>query len=122
MVRMQRDMSNQGYAAGVAAAMTVASGKPLRRLDIKALQRHLVEIGSLPAAVLEHKDSFPLPESEIRLAVQNVAFATNPDEAGPWLAVILSHKEAALPHLRRASKSARPRHKLTYANLLPLSS
>lgn len=118
MVRMQRDMSNQGYAAGVAAAMTAASGKPLRALDVRALQRHLVDIGSLPKDALEHKDSFPLPESEIRKAVQNVAFATNPEEAGPWLAVILTHKEAALPLLRKAFASARPRHKLTYANLL----
>ncbi|HEU0140577.1 MAG TPA: FAD-dependent oxidoreductase [Bryobacteraceae bacterium] len=118
MVRMQRDMANQGYAAGVAAAMTAASGRPLRDLDVRSLQRHLVGIGSLPAAVLEHQDSFPLPDSEIRQAVQNVAFATNPDEAGVWLAVILTHKEAALPLLRKTFETARPRHKLTYANLL----
>nr|MCU0248492.1 FAD-dependent oxidoreductase [Bryobacter sp.] len=118
MVRMQRDMANQGYAAGVAAAMTAASQKPLRGLDVKSLQRHLVEIGSLPSAVLEHQDSFPLPESEIRQAVQNVGFATNPEEAGPWLAVILTHKSAALPLLKQAYEKARPRQKLMYANLL----
>lgn len=118
MVRMQRDMANQGYAAGVAAAMTAASGKTLRDLDVRALQKHLVEIGSLPTAVLEHQDSFPLPESEIRTAVQNVALATNPDEAGPWLAVILTHKAAALPMLKQAYETARPRHRVTYASLL----
>jgi NADPH-dependent 2,4-dienoyl-CoA reductase/sulfur reductase-like enzyme len=118
MVRMQRDMANQGYATGVAAATTAASGRTLRELDIRALQKHLVEIGSLPAAVLEHKDSFPLPDSEIRQAVQNVAFATNPEEAGSWLAVILTHKEAALPLIRKAYAEARPRHKLAYAKLL----
>lgn len=118
MVRMQRDMSNQGYAAGVAAAMTAGSGKTLRELDIRALQRHLVEIGSLPAGALTHEDSFPLPDAEIRQAVRNVASATNPEEAGPWLAVILTHKQAALPLLREAFASARPRHRLTYANLL----
>ncbi len=118
MVRMQRDMANQGYAAGVAAAMTAASGKTLRELDIKALQRHLVEIGSLPAAVLDQKESFPLPDSEIRQAVQNVAVATNPEEAGPWLAVILTHKEAARPLLRERFKTATGRRKLVYATLL----
>ena len=118
MVRMQRDMANQGYAAGVAAAMTAANNQPLRALDVRALQSHLVEIGALPAEVLKHRDSFPLPESEIRIAVQNVAFATNPEEAGPWLAVILTHKAASLPLLRHAYETARPRQKLAYARLL----
>jgi flavin-dependent dehydrogenase len=118
MVRMQRDMANQGYAAGVAAAMTAVSGKPLRQLDVRALQKHLVEIGSLPAAALEHKENFPLPDAEVRKAVQLVGFATNPEEAGQWLAVILTHKQTALPLLRKAYETARPRQKLTYANLL----
>ena len=118
MVRMQRDMANQGYAAGVAAAITAASGKRLRELDIRALQRHLVEIGNLPAEVLEHQDSFPLPEAEIQEAVHNVALAANPEEAGIWLATILTHKKAALPMLRRAYETARPRHRLAYAKLL----
>lgn len=118
MVRMQRDMANQGYSAGVAAAMTAASQKPLRNLDVKALQQHLVEIGALPEAALTHQDSFPLPDSEIREAVQNVGFATNPQEAGPWLAVILTHKSASLPLLKQAYEKARPRQKLMYANLL----
>ena len=118
LVRMQRDMANQGYAAGVAAATTAASGKTLRELDVKALQKHLVEIGSLPEAVLEHKDAFPLPESEIRRAVQSVGVAGNPDEAGPWLAVILTHKEAARPLLRQAFDKANARRKVVYATLL----
>jgi flavin-dependent dehydrogenase len=118
MVRMQRDMANQGYAIGVAAATTAASGRTLRELDMRALQRHLVEIGCLPPAVLEHKDSFPLPESKVRLAVQNVALATNPEGASVWLAIILTHKKTALPFLRDAYAAARPRHKLTYAKLL----
>ncbi|MBL8213672.1 MAG: FAD-dependent oxidoreductase [Bryobacterales bacterium] len=118
MVRMQRDIANQGYAAGVAAATTAASRKPLRDLDVKALQRHLIEIGALPEAVLTHRDSFPLSDSEVRRAVQNIGFATNPEEAGPWLAVILTHKSAALPLLKQAYEKARPRQKLMYANLL----
>ncbi len=118
LVRMQRDIANQGYAAGVAAATTAANGAKLRDLDVRALQRYLVEIGSLPADALTHSDNFPLPEAEIRIAVQNAGFATNPDEAGKWLAVILTHKSAALPLLRRAFETARPRQKLAYAKLL----
>lgn len=118
IVRMQRDMANQGYAAGVAAAITAASGKPLRELDVRALQRHLVEIGSLPEAVLQHQDSFPLPERELRKAVQNIGYATNPEEAGVWLAMILTHRTTALPLLRQRYETAPARQKLMYANLL----
>ena len=118
MVRMQRDIANQGYAAGVAAAMAAAAGKGLREVDIRALQRHLVDIGSLPEQVLEHKDSFPLPETEIRSAVQSLGYAGNPEEAGPPLAVVLSHREAALPLLRSAWETARPRTQLAYAKVL----
>jgi hypothetical protein len=118
MVRMQRDIANQGYAAGVAAAMAASTGMGMREIDIRALQRHLVEIGSLPEEVLKHKDSFPLPESEIRTAVQRLPYATNPEEAGPELAVILSHRQTALPLLRHAWETGRPRTKLAYARIL----
>lgn len=118
IVRMQRDIANQGYAAGVAAHMTASSGKGLREIDIRALQKHLVEIGNLPEQALGHKDSFPLPESEIRTAVQWLPYAANPEEAGPPLAVILSHKEAALPLLKRAWETGPPRTKLAYARVL----
>lgn len=118
LVRMQRDIANQGYAAGVAAAMAAAGGSSPRNIDIRALQKHLVEIGSLPEEVLQHKDSFPLPESEIRRAIEWLGYATNPHEAGPSLAVVLSHREAALPLLRNAWEKASPRTRLAYARIL----
>ena len=48
VIRMQPDVQNQGYAAGLAASMAARGGVPLREIDIKKLQRHLVEIGNLP--------------------------------------------------------------------------
>jgi HEAT repeat protein len=98
--------------------MSAASGSPLRKLDVRALQRHLVEIGNLPKEVLEHQDSFPLPEKEIREAVRSIALAANPEQAGVRLAVILTHKPAALPLLRRAFETAPPGHQVIYARLL----
>jgi len=118
LVRMQRDIANQGYAAGVAAAMAAAEGVPPRRIDVRALQKHLVEIGNLPEEVLGHKDSFPLPEQEIRKAIEWLGYATNPDEAGPALAIVLSHREQALPLLRRAWETGPQRTKLAYAKVL----
>jgi NADPH-dependent 2,4-dienoyl-CoA reductase/sulfur reductase-like enzyme len=118
LVRMQRDLSNQGYAAGVAAAMAAAGNGALRAVDLRALQRHLVEIGSLPPAVLDQQDNFPLPEARVRTAVEQLAMATNPKGAGESLAVILSHRTQAQPLLRAAYTRAEGDARLTYARVL----
>jgi hypothetical protein len=72
VIRMQPDIQNQGYAAGVAATMISKSGVSTRGLDIKELQRHLVEKEILPRSVLNEVDSPPLPVSQIANAVQRV--------------------------------------------------
>jgi len=118
MVRMQLDISNQGYAAGVAAAMAAANDSTVRSIDVRKLQRHLVETGALPEEVLSHGDSFPLPESAVREGVTSLAAASNPKEAARPLAIVLSHQQAALPMLRAAYASASAETKLTYAKIL----
>ena len=40
----------------------MSAGIPPRRIDVRALQKHSVEVGNLPAEALEHNDSFLLPE------------------------------------------------------------
>jgi NADPH-dependent 2,4-dienoyl-CoA reductase/sulfur reductase-like enzyme len=118
MVRMQRDLANQGYAAGVAASMAARAGAPTRSVDVRALQRHLVEIGSLPPEVLEDRDNFPRPAGEIRGAVRMLPRPTAMEEAGRRLGLILSHRETALPMLRDAWAAASGPDRLTYARVL----
>jgi hypothetical protein len=118
MVRMQLDISNQGYAAGVAAAMAAAGEKTARQIDIRRLQKHLVDTGALPAEVLTHDDSFPLPAEVVNRAVADLADASNPTEAARPLAIVLSHRRAALPMLRAAFASAEGEAKLVYARIL----
>jgi hypothetical protein len=117
MVRMQADVQNQGYAAGVAAAMAAAGGSGTRGIDVRALQRHLVEIGNLPPEVLTQKDSFPLPDAEIAEAVRAVVNADRP-LACRALAVVLSHIDKALPLVRQAYAAAKDADRLTYAKIL----
>jgi len=113
VIRMQPDIQNQGYAAGVAAAMAAKSGKSVRQIDIKALQKHLVEKGNLPERVLTDKDSFPLPKERIAQAVERVVN----DFDG--LEVVLAQLQDAMPLLRRAYEAAEnERAKLTYAHIL----
>ena len=118
MVRMQRDMANQGYAAGTAAAMAAQAGAAPRDIDVHNLQRHLVEIGCLPEEVLAHDDSFPLPASDVQHAVAEFGKATNPRGAARPLAVILTHRDAAVPLLQKAYARAHGRSKLLYAQVL----
>jgi hypothetical protein len=113
VIRMQADVQNQGYAVGVAAAWSAASNKALRNIDIRKLQRHLVDKGILKAEVLTHEDSFPLPEEDVQCAVQNVV------ENFKGIEILFAQPETALPLLRKAYQQAElPQDKLTYAHIL----
>lgn len=95
VLRMKADMRNLGYAAGLAASLSAKSGVPLGKLDVKALQRKLIEIGNLPEAVLDAKDNLPLPDEAFAAAAKRLA-----DGYG-GLAEILSDPARAMPHLKR---------------------
>jgi len=112
IVRMQPDVQNLGFAAGTAAAMAARSGTALREIDVRALQRDLVAIGNLPQDVLAHRDSLPLPDEEIQAAVEG-----DLDQLEN-LAIVLAHREAALPLLRSAHAGATTQRKLDCARVL----
>lgn len=113
VIRMQPDIQNQGYAAGVAAAMAVESGKSVRDIDLKSLQKHLVEKGNLPERVLTDEDSFPLPVEKIKEAVDRVV---NNFEG---LEAILTQPEISIPLLKKAYHEAQSHsNRLVYAHIL----
>jgi hypothetical protein len=113
VIRMQPDIQNQGYAAGLAAATAAREGKTLREIDIHELQKHLVEKGNLPAEVLTEKDSFPLSKDMVVQAVRTVPKDFNGIEA------IFAQPEQAVPLLREAYAAADSGPaKLTYAHIL----
>jgi len=115
VIRMQPDIQNQGYAAGVAAAMTAGTGKTTRQLDIKALQKHLVAKGNLPKSVLTDRDSYPMSAARIAAAVQSVAANYT------GISVILAQPRDAIEPLRAAYKSAKPGpSKVVYAHILAM--
>lgn len=112
IVRMQPDVQNQGYAAGAAAAMAAKAGTGIRGIDVRALQRHLVEIGNLPESVLTDTDSHPLPPQRVADAVEHLV------DDYRSLAIILGHRRAALPLLQDAYRAAIAEKKLAYAKVL----
>jgi hypothetical protein len=114
VVRMQADVQNQGFAAGMAAARSAANRTPLRKLDVRDLQRALVDVGVLDAAVLEHGDSFPLADAVIDEALR--AGPTNLFNA----AVLVAHPQQSLPGLKRQLASADAKQREAAALVLGL--
>ena len=113
VIRMQPDIQNQGYAAGVAATMIAEKGGSTRDLDIKALQRHLVKTGILPDSVLTETDNFPLSPERI---VESVKAVGNDFQQ---LEIVLAHFDIAQPLLRNAcAKAGNDKTRLTYAHVL----
>jgi flavin-dependent dehydrogenase len=113
LIRMQPDIQNGGYAAGLAAAMAAQSNVPVHQIDVRELQRELVAIGNLPESVLRDQDSYPLPEERIAAAVNSLP-------QGRGAAVITTHWKQALPRLKDAFAKATGDEKLAYAKALAI--
>jgi hypothetical protein len=127
LIRMQPDLQNQGYAAGAAAAMVAANGGHTRSIDLRALQKPMVEKGVLQARVLTDRDSCPMSPESIQKAVVEVGALkqgikqsrTVEDPAIFSLAVVMAHPEQSLPLLRKAyAEAAEPARKFVYARIL----
>ena len=118
IVRMQADMQNLGYAAGVAAATASKENIPPREIDVRQLQKHLVEIGNLPGRVLTDVDSFPVSKEKVAEAVANTHPPTKVGEKSPSLAIVLAHPDVALPYLRKAYAASEGEKRLFYAKVL----
>jgi hypothetical protein len=117
LIRMQLDILNQGYAAGLAASMAAANGGDTRGVDIRGLQRQLCAKGNLPAGILEHVDSFPYPPEWVALSIRELAGADRL-AAARALAVVMAHREMAVDPVRAAHAQATGEARLTYAKLL----
>ncbi len=93
ILRMQPDLQNQGYAAAYAVYLALKENRPLRDIPVKALQRHLVEQGIVPETVLGEGDSYPISDTQLKLASHDVMFGygglpyifADPVRAKPYL-------------------------------------
>ncbi len=72
IARMQANIQNQGYPIGLAAA-TAAKENGCEISSIRALQKKLVELGSLPESVLTEVDSYPIPKARLEEADEDSA-------------------------------------------------
>ena len=104
LIRMQPDVQNQGYAAGLACAMSAVSNTPLRKIDLKALQQKLIDKEILPESILSEHD-----------AIGTIA----PDDSHYELASIFLDESKSLSELRKqfaAEPNLHTAHILAFLN------
>ncbi len=97
LVRMQADVGNEGYAAGVAAAMCVKAGAGLRDVDMPALQDHLRAIGNLPNTNICVDMPDPT-DAEIQTAIENLS-VVNSNGVSVSMAPLLVNPARSIPFL-----------------------
>lgn len=112
IIRMQPDLQNQGYAAGIVAAESVLRNTAIRSLDIREIQRQLVKKGTLPEEVLREDGSYSISSGELQEAIARI-----PDQY-EGLEKILAFPEKSVPLLKKAYKKAPQQEKIYYANIL----
>jgi hypothetical protein len=95
VLRMQADIQNHAYAAGLAAVLALACKGEVRRIDVRDLQRRLVGLGILSQTALLHRDPVPAPRAVLSSS------ARSPLAIHAELAVLLTDPESARLLLRQ---------------------
>ncbi len=117
LIRMQPDLQNQGYAAGVAAAVAAEKGIEPRDVDVRKLQGHLVEIGNIPPEILTEKDIYPCSVERVKAAVERAPEEYNL-RVGRECSIMLAHSEISKPLLLEACATSTGEKKRFYAHAL----
>ena len=112
VIRMQPDLQNQGYAVGIVAAESILQSKSICKLDIKSIQRQLVDKGNLPIEVLKENDSPLITKQEIE-CLKDVVI-----DNYKGLEKILSVPDISIPILKQWYRNGSFTDKLYYANIL----
>jgi ribulose 1,5-bisphosphate synthetase/thiazole synthase len=113
IMRMQPDIQNQGYVAGLAGATAVREGRTFRTIDVHELQKQLVKDGIIPKAVLGWKDNAVVGMERLATAVKNMG------DGYKDISLVLAQRDESLPLLRNAyRKTQKDTSKLIYAHVL----
>jgi flavin-dependent dehydrogenase len=112
VIRMQPDLQNQGYAAGLAAADSVMQKVPFRELDMRSVQKQLVEKGNLPEEVLTYGDDYAMDKKEMEKVL---ALIPNGYEG---LEKVLAFPEVSVPLMKKWYNRVPASEKHYYGNIL----
>ncbi|MEG2067660.1 MAG: FAD-dependent oxidoreductase, partial [Tannerellaceae bacterium] len=113
VIRMQPCLQNQGYAVGYLAATATREGLSVRKVNLRKIQKHLVEKGVLPPRVLADKEAKEFSNKDFERASTTVA------EGYAGLEVLLSDPVRCTLWMRKKMGSpATMEQKLVYASIL----
>lgn len=113
VLRMQPCLQNQGFAVGSGAAMAAANNQKIRYINIKKLQKELIEIGSMPQHVITDVDNYPPPYEKVQEAAKTVTNNLN------GLEIVLWDREKGISALTdRFYLSQSEKDKIVYARIL----
>lgn len=84
VIRMQPCLQNQGYAVGIGAAMAAANNQRIRYIDIKKLQKELIQIESLEPRVLTDQDNYPPKFEDVQKAAKTLTHELDGLEIVMW--------------------------------------
>ncbi len=122
LIRMQPDMQNQGYAAGVAAAAAAKIAGHTRKVDVKAVQKQLVREDILDERVATDRDSYPIGLWQIVEAVETLGkTGSGENMLGPLAVVMAADPKDAIAVLRLGYRNIPAgAARLRYAQLLAI--
>jgi hypothetical protein len=113
VIRMQPCLQNQGFAMGWAAALAAANNQKIRHIDLKWLQKGLVEIKNLPEGAADYTDNYPPSVEEIQQAAKTVV---NNLEG---LEILIWDTGRSIPIIEEFFHMSREEeHRLVYARIL----
>ena len=113
VIRMQSCLQNQGYAVGYISAMAARENKDFRELNIRAVQKFLVNMGNLPARILKEKPSGRYTDKVFADAARNLT------DNYKGLEVLLTDHERCRQVLEKEiQRASSPDDRLIYASVL----
>jgi len=113
VIRMQPCLQNQGFSMGWAAALAAEHNQLIRHIDLKRLQKNLVEIKNLPEGADDYKDNFPPTIEQIQSSAKKVVHELED------LEILLWDTERSVPVMEDFFHLSQNReHRLVYARIL----
>ena len=115
VIRMQSCLQNQGYSVGYVAALSARDKRPLRKIDIQAVQKYLLKKGILPENILTKKTQEPFNSKALAIACESVS------DNYKGLEIVLSMSDKAIPLLKKQiARTADKGGMLIYASILAM--
>jgi hypothetical protein len=115
VLRMQADVQNNGYAAGLAAAQACRRKVLPAEIDIREVQREMIRIGALPPDCAL-AGNFPVPVSRLAKAVERL----DSDYHGAEVLFCDPARSASLLRIAFERKGVSPELRLVHAHLLAM--